>query len=185
MDGKSLQDEQLKLVDYDFYPQICGSSRKLTLGEIGCAMSHIKVYQKIIDEKIEIAIILEDDAIVSNHFLLIVNDIIRKITKRAEICFLDHDKAKSWLLKRMLIQRYKLARYVTPRKKSKRCIICATAYFLTLSGAQKLLDKAYPIRMPADYLTGMLQLTGVHGYGVEPPCVFKGVDSEIDAIEQR
>lgn len=35
--------------------------KTLTRGEIGCYLSHKKVWQKIIDEKIEYAIILEDD----------------------------------------------------------------------------------------------------------------------------
>jgi glycosyl transferase family 25 len=35
--------------------------RKLTTGELGCALSHIKAYNKIISEKIEWALILEDD----------------------------------------------------------------------------------------------------------------------------
>lgn len=39
--------------------------------------------------------------------------------------------------------------------------------------------------MPADYLTGLLQLTHINAYGIEPPCVFGSYDSEIDKIENR
>ena len=41
--------------------------------------------------------------------------------------------------------------------------------------------------MPADYLTGLIQKTRVSAYGIEPPCVFRGLDSdsEIDSIEYR
>ncbi|XPF93473.1 glycosyltransferase family 25 protein [Colwellia sp. RE-S-Sl-9] len=35
--------------------------KELTRGEIGCYLSHRKVWQKIVDDKIEYAIILEDD----------------------------------------------------------------------------------------------------------------------------
>lgn len=84
-----------------------------------------------------------------------------------------------------LIEGYRLVHYCTPSKRSKRTITRATAYLITQEGANKLLKLAYPIRMPADYLTGALQLTGLNAYGVEPPCVFRGIDSEIDAIEQR
>jgi GR25 family glycosyltransferase involved in LPS biosynthesis len=41
--------------------------RSLTRGEIGCALSHIKTYKKII-EKNERAIILEDDVIITKQF---------------------------------------------------------------------------------------------------------------------
>lgn len=52
---------------------------------------------------------------------------------------------------------------------------------------KKLLNYAYPIRLPADYLTGLIQKTRVDTYGIEPPCVFRGLnsDSEIDKIEHR
>ena len=41
--------------------------------------------------------------------------------------------------------------------------------------------------MPADYLTGLIQKTKVNAYGVEPPCIFRGLDtdSEIDQIKNR
>lgn len=39
--------------------------------------------------------------------------------------------------------------------------------------------------MPSDYLTGMLQMNHINAYGIEPPCVFRGIDSEIDKIENR
>ncbi|STO71297.1 lipooligosaccharide galactosyltransferase I [Avibacterium paragallinarum] len=86
---------------------------------------------------------------------------------------------------RSLPERYRLARYRSPSRKSKRCIIKTTAYLITLNGAKKLLKQAYPIRMPADFLTGLLQLTGIKAYGIEPPCVFGSNDSEIDKIENR
>ena len=61
----------------------------------------------------------------------------------------------------------------------------ADAYLITSNGINKLLKYAYPIRMPADYLTGMLQMNHINAYGIEPPCVFRGIDSEIDQIENR
>lgn len=63
--------------------------------------------------------------------------------------------------------------YRTPSKRSKRTITRATAYLITQEGANKLLKLAYPIRMPADYLTGALQLTGLNAYGVEPLVYFE------------
>lgn len=39
--------------------------KKMTIWEIWCALSHFWVYKKIVDEKIPIALVLEDDAIIS------------------------------------------------------------------------------------------------------------------------
>ena len=186
-DGKKLPASVLESVDYDFYPKHYLSPKPLTLGEIGCAISHIKVYEYMVENNIKSAIILEDDAIVSQHFKEIVEDTLNKINKNHELIFFDHGKVKSHFFKKQIVEGYRLAHYKTPSKNSRRCIIYATAYLITLSGAKKLLNYAYPIRLPADYLTGLIQKTRVDTYGIEPPCVFRGLnsDSEIDKIEHR
>lgn len=183
--GKNLTDEELSLIDRNFSQERFATNRPMTLGEIGCAISHIRLYEHMVSNNIPIAIILEDDAIVSHDFKKIVLDVLQKIPSRKEIVFLDHGKAKSWWIKKKLFEHYKLVRYRYPYKNSKRCIFMADAYILTLDGAKKLLAQAYPIRMAADYLTGAIHITGIHAYGVEPPCVFRGGISEIDAIEPR
>lgn len=183
--GKELSEEQLKEIDFDFYPNKYAARRPLTLGEIGCAMSHIQLYEHIVHNNIEKAIILEDDAIVSLYFKEILSDALNKLPKRAEILFLDHGKAKIFPITRSLPERYRLARYLSPSKNSKRTIIRTTAYLITLDGVKKLLKYAYPIRMPSDFLTGSLQLTSIHAYGIEPACVFGGSHSEIDQMENR
>lgn len=183
--GKELSEQELSAVDYQFYQTY--NPKPLTLGEVGCAMSHIRIYEHMVKENISSAIILEDDAIVSQFFKDIITDAIDKINQSYELIFLDHGKVKSYPFKKKLIEGYRLAHYRKPSKNSKRCIIYATAYLLTLPGAKKLLDYAYPIRMPADYLTGLIQKTRINAYGIEPPCVFRGLDSdsEIDSIEYR
>lgn len=141
----------------------------------------------MVENNIKSAIILEDDAIVSQHFKEIVEDTLNKINKNHELIFFDHGKVKSHFFKKRIVEGYRLAHYKSPSKNSRRCIIYATAYLITLSGAKKLLNYAYPIRLPADYLTGLIQKTRIDAYGIEPPCVFRGLnsDSEIDKIEHR
>ena len=185
--GKTLPQEILDSVDYEFYPKHYLSPKSLTLGEIGCAISHIRAYEHIVENKIESAIILEDDAIVSHFFKEIVQDALNKVKKNHDLIFLDHGKAKSYPFKKKLYEGYRLAHYRAPSKNSKRCIIYTTAYLITQLGASKLLNYAYPVRMPSDYLTGLIQKTKINAYGIEPPCVFRGlsIDSEINQIEHR
>lgn len=183
--GKELSLEELNHIDFEFYQEKYNTKKPLTLGEVGCAISHVKLYEHIVRNNIEQAIILEDDAIVSLYFEQIVNDVINKVPSRREIIFLDHGKASVFPVMRNLSERYRLARYRIPSKNSKRFISRTTAYLITFEGAQKLLKFAYPIRMPSDYLTGSLQMTGIHAYGVEPACVFGDIFSEIDQIESR
>lgn len=184
--GKTLDEDTLKQVDYQYYQDF--DNKRLTLGEIGCALSHIGVYELIKQKKIPQAIILEDDAIVSTHFKAILQSCLAKLPKRYEILFFDHGKAKSYpFIKRTLPDGYKLVRYRYPSKNSRRSIMKSTAYMLTLAGVEKLLNYAYPIRMPADFVTGFIQKTRIHAYGVEPSCVFEGLasESELNAIEDR
>ncbi len=42
--------------------------REMADPEFGCALSHLFVYKKIIDEKIDYTIVLEDDAILGQDF---------------------------------------------------------------------------------------------------------------------
>ena len=59
----------------------------LTYGEIGCAMSHLLIYKKMIDENIDQALILEDDIVVSSDFNRIFAELL-KIKKNNYIILL-------------------------------------------------------------------------------------------------
>ena len=65
--GKDLPlEERKKVVNY--FRFWCAVGRKLLLGEIGCGLSHIKIYQKMVEEDIQCACILEDDIIILDGF---------------------------------------------------------------------------------------------------------------------
>lgn len=53
--GKALSQEEIAQLSPDF------EKTRLTLPELGCALSHLKVYREIIKNNDEIALILEDD----------------------------------------------------------------------------------------------------------------------------
>lgn len=40
---------------------------KLTYGQLGCSLSHVNIYKKMVDEDIEMALILEDDCIFNDN----------------------------------------------------------------------------------------------------------------------
>ena len=44
------------------------SNTKMSRSEIGCALSHIKIYKKILKTNLDYALILEDDAVFLNDF---------------------------------------------------------------------------------------------------------------------
>ncbi|KAE9635040.1 glycosyltransferase family 25 protein [Aeromonas veronii] len=177
VDGKSLPSDRLAKVDFNLARETCGHD--LSLGEVGCAMSHINIYEVMVERNIPRCVILEDDIYVHMHFKAIVNDVINK--NSSDIVFLHHGKAKHLPIYSSLPEGYRLAKYLTPSKNSQRGIISTGGYILTLAGAHKLLKIAYPIRMPADYLTGRLQWNKLSAAGVEPCCLDVGLfQSTID-----
>ena len=179
VDGKEITNDQLNKVDFDLARNFCGHD--LSINEVGCALSHILLYEQIVKESIDKCIILEDDIYINSSFKKIINDILK--VDKSEILFLHHGKAKCWPLKNKLTDGYRLAKYIAPSKKSKRGIISTAGYVLTYSGAKKLLSISYPVRMPADYLTGRLQLNGLSASGVEPSCL--DVDLFPSTIDDR
>lgn len=59
--------EQNQLYDKERFIIEC--KKPVTLGEIGCAMSHRSIWQKMVDEQIDYALILEDDIDISDRIL--------------------------------------------------------------------------------------------------------------------
>jgi len=137
VDSTRLTKQDLDLADLALAEEYCG--HKLSLAEVACALSHIKLYEKQVNEKIERMIILEDDAHIHMNFKGIVDSV--SSMSSYDLIYLYHDEAK------------------------------------------KLLQIAYPIRMPADYLLGRLQLNNLNAYGVEPSCI--DVDLVKTTIEDR
>lgn len=167
VDGKSLSSDYLAKVDFNLARDTCGHD--LSLGEVGCAMSHINLYEMMVEKNISRCVILEDDIYMHMYFKKIINAIVEKNT--SDIVFLFHGKAKRLPIYSSLPGGYRLARYLTPSKSSTRGIISTVGYVISLAGAQKLLKISYPIRMPADYLTGRLQWNKLSASGVEPCCL--------------
>jgi len=60
VDGRLLDEKYIKQM-ISKNKAIDSIGREMSRGEIGCAMSHLHVYQKMVEEDIEQAIILEDD----------------------------------------------------------------------------------------------------------------------------
>lgn len=61
VNGRNLSADHMALYDSAKRRQFFG--RDLTLGEIGCLLSHRALYEKIVREQIPVAIILEDDVL--------------------------------------------------------------------------------------------------------------------------
>lgn len=82
VDGRLLSEEYLKENIYN-YPDC-----KLTKGEIGCSLSHLKIYEKIVNENIPVALILEDDAIFMDDPSSCLETIEQHVSKNSKNVYL-------------------------------------------------------------------------------------------------
>lgn len=72
--AKDLTLEEINRI-YDKHRAIKELWRELKIWEIWCALSHFKIFNKILKEKIEYSLILEDDVIINDKLLQVIKKI--------------------------------------------------------------------------------------------------------------
>lgn len=155
--------------------------RRVFDGEIGCALSHFKIYQKMIDEKISLACVFEDDAIFLNGDSALQissskdqrqDETERGIDRLREIeQFVDTNKSQVVLLSdhgcskedRHLITRVYMG-------------MATDAYVITLPAAKSLLGINYPMRAPCDHWSRFVKLGSIELYRSYPELVNQAWD---------
>lgn len=152
--------------------------RELLLGEIGCALSHKKIYQKIVDENIPYAVILEDDAIFDRDFSIVVKNIMAAPLSW-ELILLGHYKSNLKGLKSpiSLWHRHR----ITSKFLLGRLVdfgFGTHGYMITLEGAKKILIELVEIHRPLDHYTPDSKLLNI--YALSPTVV--NVDDNFDTL---
>jgi glycosyl transferase, family 25 len=171
IDGANISDDEARKIDTSFYFERYGI--RMSKYEVAAALSHRRVYEHMIKNKVNRALILEDDA----YPLSSTPEILKSLEQLCnyDLLYLFHGKAKKFPIYKSLPHNYRLYRYLHPSKKSRRSIIYGVAYILTLKGAHKLLEIGGNKMMPPDFLIGLLQLHGLTTFGVEPNCFDHGL----------
>lgn len=133
--GKNVPEAERKKVSNRFaWKCICGIPMRD--GELGCALSHLGVYQKMVREGIGVACILEDDANPNAHLA----EHLRRIEESV-----DCSKPKAWLLSASNAGgRTDWAEWEI------RTGLYTEGYVITLSAARAILEDNLPIKVPAD-----------------------------------
>jgi glycosyl transferase family 25 len=147
---------------YDSLKRRLRFGRDMTRGELGCALSHRKVYEEIASRGLDNALVLEDDAILSDElphvlkllfFLPVQADIVR---------FLDRPKVYKRIRSlSALDDKYAIGiPYGTPGG--------AYGYCVTAKAARRLLNVSKVFWLPIDVLHGYTWLTKLRTYAVTP-----------------
>jgi len=122
-----------------------------SIGGVGCALSHIAVWQWMVDHQEEVCIVFEDDAIVPLDFQKQANECIKNSTILSKPRSWD-----MWLLGGEWEDLTKIPGETTESGVARvGAFVLFHAYVLTLHGAKRLLENAYPIHCHIDIWTSI------------------------------
>lgn len=144
VNGSTLSSAEIKKY-YDKKKGLKLFNNELSVGEIGCALSHIKIYEKMVAEDLDSALILEDDT-------YIVDDEMGALLKKLE------DLYPKNLPVTVLLSC--LPKYISNKKNIKideqytiydaHRGFSGSAYFITQAAAKILADNIFPVYVVAD-----------------------------------
>lgn len=178
VDGKQLtQLEIAKIYDQKKAKKL--RKRDLVVGELGCSLSHLGIYKKMIAEGIERAIILEDDAVLEDGFLQVINE-IESFPNDWELVLLGYGNPKyDCKIKKTNINN--LSGYYLYQSIAK--ISCTHGYIINQNGAKKILNENQKIYNPIDHFTGDYKT--VNFYAIYPKIVNVNSDFLSDIGTER
>ena len=129
--GKSLTEQEVAQW-YDKEKNKQSHHRDLTIGEIGCYVSHKRVWKKIVDEQIPYCLILEDDLSISDELPKVLEQI--EHLQGWELIKLFDNRDIPFVKSQKLNNTFSIGNF---RKVPNGCL----GYLLSLEGARKLLTR--------------------------------------------
>jgi glycosyl transferase, family 25 len=143
-------------------------TRVMFKGDVGCVLSHLKIYRKMIDENIEMACILEDDIECRTDFREFLNPANLLITEW-DLLYLGHhtqfSEKEAWSVKKKKIP---AGCFIGEPVELPRG---SYGYIIKKKAAELILKNAYPIRMSQDCYTGNSPAIGIRVRLLSPPVV--------------
>lgn len=134
-------------------------SRQLSLPEIGCSLSHINIYKRMLNNNVEQALIIEDDVMFDEGVTNIFKNILENIPDDWEIIQFYYHNCKDFEELSPNIAKFN----------SKKCLPNGSlGYIIKQSAVIKMLNNVFPVRYPADSMLGRSPRWGVVMYGSIP-----------------
>lgn len=177
--GSELTAEE-KVEVYDLSTNLAKYDKRLNDGEIGCYLSHVKCWKKIVEEELDFALILEDDASLREK----IKECIAQFSSMESS---DWDYIKLFNSKRlkMKVASLNLDEGVQLHKVAK-LPASTCSQFVSQVGAQKLLKHSFPIARPVDADIQHWFERELRCFVVSPPVATPaGFESEIDMLGQH
>jgi GR25 family glycosyltransferase involved in LPS biosynthesis len=143
--------------------------RALTDAEIACTISHFLIYEAIVAEGHEAALVLEDDAVIAPGFAGALAEDLAGLPADWDLLFLGaccglrvpHREAAR-----------RLYRMAPPRSR------CADSYLISRRAAALILERAKPFTLVIDFLLGYwMKVLSMECYWRDPPIVLQGSET--------
>lgn len=184
VNGKALSDNEIS--KYCDEIALISNPRWLNRGAIGCAISHYFIYQEIVKDQIQEAIIIEDDMCLNKNFKSLIEIIKNRNTISPEVLMFYYRSHKpimfSGLNTQTIFKKYKI---LSPLDMNS---IPGTtgAYFINYNAALILSNNLLPIRVCADsWGYFMKEFNFPVPKVIYPrPIVDAGFESEIEYVEK-
>jgi len=144
--GKELKANEINLI-YQRYNSRKKRMRELTHGQIGCASSHLNLYMEILKRDLEMALILEDDAVLMDNFVEAMQ-LVNYLPKNWEIFLLGYSSSRDipcHFRVHLPKEIYKFGVGVSPKKRG-----CLHGYIINQRGAKRMIEHGKKLYQPID-----------------------------------
>ena len=143
VDAKAMSDEEIKsYLDLEFITK--RTDHNFFKGAVGCALSHIKVWQAFLESDAEYALIFEDDVVFDPKLLKESVSELLENKEKWDIVQLYIDQKRGMPLHfQELGNQQKMEVYLTK-------VYGTVSYLVNRKAARALLEKSLPLKMPID-----------------------------------
>jgi glycosyl transferase family 25 len=158
VDGRTLSAEELKRYEPARTRRLYG--REMKPGELGCHFSHERLWQKLVEESIPWALILEDDVLLDASLVPALREVPAL--------------SRPWELIRFAATRQRRSRVVEPLGEGRRLArlnrggMGTQGYALSLAGARRLLEYTRDVVYPVDEAIDRYWENGLDLYALMP-----------------
>ncbi|MBK2044662.1 glycosyltransferase family 25 protein [Allofrancisella guangzhouensis] len=175
--GKDFSEDEInKIADLKLSYKKMGKT--ISINEIGCSLSHQKIYKKIVSENLEGAFIIEDDAMFCSNINMIFTSIHINRSKFKSNCWLGLFKSYIDMKNKVFDIDKNFSVYESPR------VRCTIAYYIDNLAAQNLLQYNKKIIYVADWFFGKY-LNKLNLYAINEACVMPNPSFESTIGETR
>ncbi len=178
VDGRQMN--VLEHPDYNARRRRAAHGRDLKPGELGCFLSHRGIYEEILRQNLDYALVVEDDARFDENTKTALETLISKHANFDIVRLLGSPKVAKGKHRKIvpLIKNFWLVRLRTAPGG-------AHATLISRKGAEKLMKATKTFAFPIDTVLGRGWETGIRAYSVQPGLAVQDLSFESAIGEER